>query len=328
MNEVQEPITSPRPRSRIPLIVSAVALVVLVVMSFLLWLEISKRFPKFPTGLYAGEITGLWPEQTRVYLEQLPKNLEMLVVVLRDGWKPQIIVGALAGSRTDLGEELLPIQIGSKTDTLQFIGEAKGTRFFFGKVSDRLGNQGEWYMRPVDKEQELPAEPSLASLRLWLLLKAEIQDVDSQIKSAEAKVPTQRAEIEKLTGFITEGERLKNKAGEKLNAVKEELKAQQELQRKKQEEAKRVEETLVVSQKVSGQGKLVALSRESLEREGRWVDSMLRTGGVSMNRELSIAVEKAEKISALQREIALEKKRLEELTGMKEKEKANAEMSQ
>ena len=294
-------------------LVSLVAVVFLIVVSTLLWIERSKRFPLLPSGAFAGEITQLWNDPVRLYLEQPVEGRELFIMIIMKGWDVVRVQPIISDQSASAPTSSMPLQIEGNHDSLQFIGDRKNPEFFSGKVRNSAGEEGSWYLRPLPPETKLQGDEQITALRLYLLRKAELEDVEAQIRSAEALVPRQKAEISRLTAFITEGERLKTKANEKLTATKELLKVRQELLRKKQEEARQVDNRLALSQRVRGMGKLVALSRESLDREWRWVDSMLNAEGAVLSDELLSAVERAEGILAIQKEIAHEQNVIDDL---------------
>jgi hypothetical protein len=162
----------------------------------------------------------------------------------------------------------------------------------------------------VEKNAALPGMPGRVEIQLWLRLKAELADVDEQIQAAEAKVPEQRKEIEKLTEFITEGNNLRARADEKYRNVRAELDRRKEVLKAKQAEAKDLEKKIVLSHSVTPMGKLVSLSRASLEREARWIDSLLRTGPVETNEDLDLAVDRGKSVLSLKGQIEQERERI------------------
>jgi len=294
------------------LVVSVLAFSLLIV-SAMLWQEWSRRFPKMPKGAYVGYVTGVESTKkesakkqgngTWIYVEKLQDKL--VVAVLAPGWAPQEIQELPA----PVGDALLPITVSGPREKLTLIGAARNDATFSGSAQIG-GNTGRWELRPVSFVEQ---DRNQKDLKLTLLLQAELQDIDLKIREAELRVPEQRAEIDKLTVFITEGERLKARANERFAIAKYELeKAQKELTAK-QSEAKKLQEALDITQKLSGMGKLVALSRESLEREGRWVESMARSTGGAVPGDLDAAVERGEKIISLKKEIAEEQNKIGKL---------------
>ncbi len=295
-------------------------LVLLLVVSWLLFREWSKRFPRLEVGSYVGVLRGYdsgrgdsteKKRSVKLYIERGAGSEELLVVVLRTGWEPEIISGVLSDAGSP-DSDLLPILVKGDDEELTLTGskveKGKYAGWFTGK-----NRKGSWELNQVSPELQSGESDERKDARLWLLLQAELLDVETKVEEAENLVPQQRAELERLTSFITEGERLKAKANEKFSQLNSDLERVKKELRERQAEGKKLEQTLEVSQKVSGMGKLVALSRESLEREGRWIDSMLKPYGGQPPEDLEGAVERGEKIQELKREIALEKGKIERL---------------
>src|SRR5262249_34294030 len=121
-------------------------------------------------------------------------------------------------------------------------------------------------------------------------------------------------EVEKLSAVITEGQKLKNTADEKFAAVQKELEAAQTELKQKQERAKELEKKLDLALQVTNAGRLVALARESLDRDGRWIDSMTRVAADTSSPEVDVAVEKGERVLALKEAIDRERQRIDQLS--------------
>mgnify|MGYP005715055835 FL=1 len=70
---------------------------------------------------------------------------------------------------------------------------------------------------------------------------------------------------------------------------------------------------------MTGLGKLVALSRESIDRERRWYESMYKTMVSDQSREFARAVERSEMVLDIRRRIALERDRIYSLVNETER---------
>jgi hypothetical protein len=294
-----------------PHVVAVLALVCLAIVSTLLWLEVKRRFPVLDPGGYYGSIHGVLrgeAQPTHFYVERLPEGDDLLFFVLRKGWQPQVASAVIRSEGEDSGW-LLPITVVGAEAKLKFIGARTGPQSYRGTVIDTERDlEGSWELhavRTVAKGES--GEPELAML---LRQRAELNELERQIQEAEQVVPRQKDDIEKLSQFISERGQVRASAEVKLSSVSDELtKAKQEL-RARQEQVRKLQERIDISQRVSPAGKLVFLARESLDRDARWAESLLRTSQAETTTGLDAAVAKAERIDAVKREIELEKNKI------------------
>lgn len=291
----------------VPNLVAIGALLLLGAVSFLLWLEMRKRFPAIAPASYFGTIEGVFASAdtapTRLYIERQGSGDDLVIVVVRAGWEPQVVSAVAGSGRRNGGDWIMPVTVSGPDGTLSFIGtqSARG-EYVGGVVNIDTGKEGRWRIATIGRDSSIEAADG-SETKLWLALKHELAEVEAEIKDTERKIPEQKAEIDKLTTFISEGERLKASADEKFIQVKDQLKdAQSELKRY-QEEARKLDAQLDLAQRFTGMGRLVSLSRESLERDGRWIDSMLRGEIVSTQGDVDRAVARAEAIVRTKRQI-------------------------
>jgi hypothetical protein len=301
----------------VALTLGAFSLVLLVVVSWLLWFEMSKRFPNLDAGSYAGAIQGIFPGESEgqgvFYVERKPNSDKLLFVLFRQDWQPQVVTSASSGNDSKDGEWLLPISINGPDAKLRFIGSKEGAGEFGGKVVNlNNGTQGSWNIKQIVQESPAAAEAA-SEIQAWLQKRSELEDIDNRIARAEAEIPRQRAEINKLTDFITEGSKLKSRAQQKLDESRQELTRREASLKSRREEARNLEQQFDLSHRVRGLGKLVSLGRESLEREAHWVSSMMDSDLQNVPPDLEVAVDKSKKIIELKRELAEERARIDRL---------------
>lgn len=309
--QTSNPRTSkPELRRFLPHIVAVLALLSLLIVSTLLWLEIKRRFPVLEPGGYFGVIHGVLNEQNeplRFYVERAPQGDDLFFCVLRDGWKPQIVSAVMRSGGSDNGW-LLPVTVVGERSKLKFIGTRTGPGAYRGTVSDLTSDvDGTWTLEAVEDVSASSSSSDEEDLRLWLRKRAELADVEANIKEAEARVPQQKADIEKLTEFISERGQVQASADAKFRSAKDELVQTKRELEERQDKLRKLQERIEISQRVSPSGKLSMLARESLERDARWAETILRTSGAETVAGLDVAVERGEKIAALKREIEFEK---------------------
>jgi hypothetical protein len=304
--------TSASPLRRFaPHVIAVLALLSLFVVSTLLWLEMKSRFPVLEPGAYFGTISGILEkehESLHFYVERPPQGDDLFFCILRPGWKPQM-VSAMVRSGSPESNWLLPVTVINDEAKLKFIGARAGPGEYTGNVSDaQHKTEGTWTLNRIDNLSSAAATDSDAEdLKLWLRARADLADIDRAIAEAEQKVPEQKADIEKLQEFISERGKAQASSDAKYKTAQDELALTKAIFVERREKLQKLQERIEISQRSSAGGKLVMLARESLERDARWAESMLRTSGTETVAGLDLAVEQGQKILALKREIELEK---------------------
>lgn len=323
----------------LPRIIAGVALLSLLVVSAFLWFEVRERFPKIEPGRYLGTISvSVFGDgdgsEVPLYLENISEQREFFIHIPRQEVQPQLVQWMLRGTDTKDGEMGLPISLVSESGQLKFVGKRDDKGGYSGSVYnvDR-GLKGRWKLRPADLRGSESPE-SMRYLQVWLSLKAELHEADRKIAATEKALPEQEAEIEKLRQFVGEGVQLKRNADRKLEEEKAKLEEMEAVYAKAAEEVLKLKQQYELAQRLTPMGKLVALSRESLEREGRWIEAVLKGGGAALplSEEMEEQVKKGERVLKLRREIELEKRKFEEYlpppenpSGPREEEQNNEE---
>ena len=301
----------------IPHGIAATVLIILAALSCLFFRDVKKRFPFIPPGAYLGamnwDLSGSANRPLRFYLESEAQGEAFLVVVFRKNWAPLHITSVVSASSQRGARQLIPLVLSGPDGRWELTGKQIDADRFAGELKDLDdGQAGNWTLGSIVRAE--PADSVASSdLRLRLLLKSELGNIEQMIKKAEKDVLAQREEIEKLTELLVEGEKLKGKANEKYKAAVAQLNEQELTRAARQEAARKLEASFDISQRVTPMGKLAVLSRESLEREWRWVDSMLRSHVEERSDEFSRAVENGARVSQLREAIALEQARIDQL---------------
>ncbi len=304
-------------RNKVPLIVALVSAITLVLLSIYFWIDSTKHFPEVSAGSYIGSIEGVFAdnehEQTDFYLERGQAEDEVLFILLKQGWKPQKIVTVMPAAEKAKSRWLLPLIAAGEGSRLQLVGEDNGDHAYHGVARELVsGREGTWKLTPIFTKAK-KAEGKETDIKLWSLLRGELIEIQKKVQEYQQKADTQKAEIKKLSDLITEGEQLRSRANDKFVSVRDQLADLREQLANRQEEIMRLEESFQVSEKVTGMGKLVLLSRESLDREWRAIDSLLRTEVSKESPALDEEVARAEKILAIQSAIEIERSRINEL---------------
>ena len=277
-----------------------------------LWSKQDEAFPTLPPGSYAGELRGVFADETQSvfwYVESSPQEPALFVAVLRRGWEPQSV--RLVGE--SLSGEPRPLILTGEEGTIQLTGRPAASGQYRGKLIEHNRQvQGDWMLGPVsDAPPTLALQGNESGLRLWLTLRAELRGVEAKRAIAEQDLTRQRAEVERLTAYVTDDKLLRSQADTRFDQAKAELEQRSAKLRAAQAEVAALAKQFALSQRIAGAGKLVSLARDTTDREARWIRSMLRTSGNESAEELE-ARERAEKIIAVQAEIVEERRLLEE----------------
>lgn len=288
-------------------------LLVLVVVTTLWWRERSQRFPRPLPGSYLGSVSGVLGEDesevAEFYLEVPGARDDVLVAFLREGWDLQRIPQVSRSNSAGDGW-LQPLTISGPEGPLVLLGNRIGPLRYAGVArNEESGLEGRWELTALRREPETtPAQEEI--LRLWLLLRHELEGVQSQISEVESLVPEQRAEIDKLTDILAEGETLRTRADRKFKEVRTELDDAERVLEELRAEAAKLANKVELAQRLTQKGKLLELARKTVEREHRWVDSMLRSAVTDDSPEFKAAWARAKRIRELKDKIRFERKKL------------------
>lgn len=281
--------------------------VLVFALGALYWANMNETFPRLAPGSYLGRIHGIFPQErstpTLIYVEQAYDSNRLQLMIIRAGWSPTTL---------DLGEigdrKTLPaLSISAPEARLRLTGSETGTGQYHGEVINLdTSSKGSWSLMPVDQTllTQNRGESWEREVRLWLALQVELQTVESKIAAAERLVPKQKNEILRLTEYLTEGSALKSKAERKLEQTEQELATAKREYDSELNKARAIAKQLSISQRVTPRGRLVSLARESLERENRWISSMLDSDNVSNDSRYYDELERAKAVSELQGKIS------------------------
>lgn len=272
-----------------------------IVCGYLLWKNLNSSFPTLAPGSYGGTIDfkrpGFGSAPLKVYLERNQDGVSLSV--LHSEWTTQFYTN----------EELVvlqhqPLLIMSPKGKLYLSGKISSSGTFSGSIKNSENEDlGSWQFTALVELPNMLSSSELEGVRDSVILAAQLQEIRERSKAAELTVNQQKQEIEKLTQFITEGESLKSNSDKRFETSNAELDKYKQILQAKRNEAKALSDKLELSQRLTEMGKLVSLARESLERENRWIDSVLKTSLAENSADLEAAVLKAERIASMKEEI-------------------------
>ena len=269
---------------------------------FIVFKPVQYTFPMLPSGSYLGSLQldqgTVGVKRLPIYVEQSKEKKMIMLTILDSEWESKI-------HHFKPGEEksLLPIKLTSPREEWILIGSEKD--IFSGDILSKEGQRaGRWQFNPLAEPPVAQSPAEVEPVRAFVSAKAQIEALDQRAKVSEMTVAQQKTEFSKLTHFITEGESLKRNANNRYETAKSELDKVKKIAQTKRAEAKALSDKLLLSQRFTEMGKLVSLARESIDRENRWTDSIIKSSIAVNNPDLEAAVQKAERIAALKNELA------------------------
>lgn len=146
-----------------------------------------------------------------------------------------------------------------------------------------------------------------ADLTRWYSLWQELEQIEGEIQISQRRVDELGGSIENLHRVVSEGEVLRKTADVRLGRADSEMEAALEEQRVRQEQLDRKLRDFGLTQRVSQEGRLVFLSRETIQRESRWIELTLDLLAPETSIGFDQALERAERVKRLREAISKER---------------------
>jgi len=296
-------------------IYAIVGFILLIMLSALWLMRFARSFPFVDPGMYLGSIEFSKPsasDSLMFYAERGEGQGELLFVVVERGWEPQRIQ-FLSGS-SSLSTKTLPVSVAGPDVKLRLVGAEVETEKYSGAAYDIDGELvGRWSMRKLYKDPVSgTGDSSLLSL---LKIKGELYLIEQQKNLEHERLAQVNEELQRLGSLVTDRDGLHLSVEDRLLAKSQELKeVNQELAAELSQLAA-LQRQIELAQGVTAMGKLVSLSRETLDREARYVESMFRAAPVEISSDHRGEQSEADRIFQLRRDIQEERRRIEELGG-------------
>ena len=282
--------------------------------------DLSRTFPEISEGSYAGMVIPSAKEGRRPLYVVKTASSRDVVVVLGDSDFPAQRVPVLDPS----GSNRLALVIAGNQARLKLTGVKKTEGRLEGDWVDPIRDiKGEWFLERVGFETTFSQQG--VDLQGWLISSRELRQVEGEIKGLEKRYDSNRIQMDRLNRYLIDDGALKDKASSRLTGATGSLvEAQSELGKIRadlEEKAKSAE----LSQRVSPRGRLAVLSRESLQRESRWIEITLRLLAPEMAPDFEAQLERATRVKELEDHIAAERARIEEIESVDRYRGANPE---
>lgn len=264
-------------------------------------------FPELAPGVYGGALI-FDGARSGGAKRQVP-----WVVVRRSG--EQSLAVAL-GLVTVSAQRIAPIDPINGTRQPLFVGGSEARFRFTGRPAAEGRYEGE-FLNPISQERGswflTKAEVAALSseregdLTRWFSLWQELEQIEGEIQESQRKVDDQTASIENLHRVVSEGDTLRKTADVRLGRSDSEMEAAVNELHMRQDQLDRQLRDFDLTQRVSKEGRLVFLSRETLQRESRWIELTLQLLAPETSIGFEEALERAERVRKLKQDIAKER---------------------
>lgn len=263
-------------------------------------------FPELEPGIYLGVLK----------LNNSSKEVPWLVVRRQGDQSLGVAVGSVSfgAQRTapvdPLSGARQPLIIGGAEDRLRLIGTLEEPGRYSGEVYNPISSErGSWSLR---RSEAAPiASDTEASLTKWYSLWQELEEIELKIQAAQRKGDQQTVAIENLHRVVLDGDTLRKTADVRLGRADSELESAQRELSSRQERLDRKLRDFDLTQRISKEGRLVFLSRESIQRESRWIELTLKLLAPETSIGFDQAIARAERVRELKDAIARERRALE-----------------
>lgn len=199
-----------------------------------------------------------------------------------------------------------PLFIGGSEVRLRFTGRSLADARYEGEFLNPISQErGSWYLTKTEVAKLSPGIEG--DLTRWFSLWQELEQIEGEIQESQRKADDQTASIENLHRVVSEGDTLRKTADVRLGRTDSEMEAAVSELHMRQEQLDRKLRDFDLTQRVSKEGRLVFLSRETLQRESRWIELTLQLLAPETSIGFDQALERAERVRRLKQDIAKER---------------------
>lgn len=278
------------------------ALVALIVGGFLLVRDFNQVFPQLRPGSYAGTLVSKSGGET------VPWSVTSSV------GSPDILVSiGIAGVPAQRGVVVEP----SSATRLPLILTGADRRF---RITGRENEEGEYggdYTDPITSDQGTwslkrfepgPLEKGARDdLVQWVTTWQVLRAVESKIEEVKQGLDSDAQRIEKLHRYAVEEDSLQKAADSRLSSTTATLDNLKQKNTVTRTELDALLRNIDIGKRVSPAGRLVELSRESIQREGKWIEQVLQLSVPEVSGNFEEGYERAVRVKTLQDQISDER---------------------
>ena len=251
----------------------------------------NQSFPALRPGVYAGSITSQRSREARPLFVESLVGISDLYVAVGDPEVPAqrvVVVAPGGGGRMPL------IVVGSHS-RLRLSGPEGAHDRYHGTYDDPLSSdRGEWTLERRELSELDPKDA--AGSGAWGVAERGLVEAETKLArlggASAAVAASSSSKLKEVLSFAMSEKTPEAMAGNSA--------AREEAQRKELEDlARRVE----MEQRVSPAGHLVSMSRESIAREGQWIEETLKLSAPAVSADFAAEYERALKVKAIQDQI-------------------------
>ena len=290
-------------------LVFCVGIVALVAGGFVLVRDFNRTFPQLKPGVYGGMLV---PDGEAAaipwWVESTVGSADILVALGVPGVPAQRGVVVESSSKTRL-----PLIVTGAERRFRIVGREDDNGTYEGDYTDPITSErGTWRLKRYDIP---PLEKSSRDdLVEWVTTWQALRSVETKIEEVKNSYDTDEERIEKLHRYAVEGDSLQKVANSRLTSTSSALDELKKSNAVKKGELDELLRNIDISRRVSNEGRLVDLSRESITREGRWIEQALNIAAPNVSGNFDASYERALKVKALQDQIADERGLIRNLT--------------
>ena len=251
----------------------------ILVFSFLRLIEqySAKTFPDIPAGKYWGVISKELSHieaGTRVFLERSEKD-DIIYFTLIDSEASRALEIPLDYSTLQNDGSFAAVTITLEGKLIKLFGERGRDHDYEGMIVDAsTGNTSPWalnsiFVRGISVESE-------ENLKHLLLLNSEANLVRERSKALSEELERSKSDALMITSYAAGEEEGSSLLNAELKKLETETSNTHLRIKELEKNAKSLQKQIELSKKISPRGRLVALTRETLERDRRWAASLQR----------------------------------------------------
>lgn len=290
-------------------LVFCVGIVALVAGGLVLVRDFNRTFPQLKPGVYGGTLVPDGQgEPIPWWVESTVGSADILVALGAPGVPAQRGVVVESSSKTRL-----PLIVTGADRRFRIIGREDDNGTYEGDYADPITSQrGTWRLKRYDIP---PLEKATRdALVEWVTAWQALSSVETKIEEVKNSYDTDKERIEKLHRYAVEGDALQQAAKSRLTSTSSDLEELKKSNAARKTQLDEMLRNIDISKRVSNEGRLVELSRESIAREGRWIEQALNIAAPNVSGNFDAAYERALKVKALQDQISDERGLIRNLT--------------
>jgi len=263
--------------------------------------SLDQQFPALTQARYFGSIQDVFFDDDGNAID-VPLYLEVesqpFALIFRSAATPVYFKNRNVKDQT-------PLELDIPEARLRLTGSIKADGSISGTVYNiNLNSKGSWTVAPIPKEEVVPLVLEKESeIKQIIFLKREVSQVKKEIDIVEERLLKEKEAISKLSEFMKDQSTLQQRTNIRLEKAQAGFIEAEKILSKNKKEARILAKQLALSERVTDMGNLVSLSRKTIDRENRWLDSMFESSTPFASFDFDSEVEKAKKIIELKNKI-------------------------